>query len=212
MFSHEFCSKPGCHKLALSRINEVGEIVSTDSFCLEHHPDLEAYKFELVNHIKNHDKIIGLSAYGLKFENLDFSGKKFYGCNLQHCIFSNIHTENFRSRISSYDFSIFSDCNLIASNLQFISLAGAKFSHVLFTNSDLVQNNFCGIQAYQSSFDDSDLYNSRFIRANLIDTSFRNCNIKRTNFAEIQHTNVSFKLSNTREAIFSKPLEEVEKL
>lgn len=210
MFSYEICSKQGCHKLALSRFLPNGEIVGSDSFCLEHHPDIEGFKIDLINYIKNHEKIIGLSAYGLKFENLDFSGKKFYGCNMQHCTFSNIHTENFRSRISSFDFSIFSDCNLIASNLQFVSLAGAKFSHVLFTNSDLIQNNFCGIQAYQSSFDDSDLYNSRFIRANLIDTSFQNCNIKRTNFTEIKKSNVSFKLSNTREAHFSTPLSEVE--
>lgn len=210
MFSHEFCSKPGCHNFALSRFLPNGEIVATDSFCLKHHPDIEGFKYDLINYIKNHEKIVGLSAYGLTFENHDFSGKRFYGCNMQHCIFTNIHSENFRSRISSFDFSIFSDCNLLSSNLQFVSLAGAKFSHVLFTNSDLVQNNFCGIQAYQSSFDDSDLYNSRFIRANLIDTSFRNCNIKRTNFVEINKSNVSFKLSNTREAIFSTPLSEVE--
>ena len=179
MFSHEICSKPGCHKLALSRFNEMGELVSSDSFCLEHYPNVEEFKLQLIDYFNKNDKMVGLSCYGLSFNNLDLSGKRFYGCNFQHCSFTNIHSENFRSRISSFDFSIFSDCNLISSNLQFASLAGAKFSHVLFTNSDLVQNNFCGIQSYQSSFDDSDLYNSRFIRANLIDTSFRNCNIKR---------------------------------
>ena len=60
-----------------------------------------------------------------------------------------------------------------------------------------------GINAIQSSFDDSDLYNSRFIRAELNNTSFRNCNIKKTCFYEIKQENVSFKLSNTREALFS---------
>ena len=103
MFSYEICSKQGCQKLALSRFLPNGEIVGSDSFCLEHHPDIEGFKIDLINYIKNHEKIIGLSAYGLKFENLDFSGKKFYGCNMQHCTFSNIHTENFRSRISSFD-------------------------------------------------------------------------------------------------------------
>ena len=54
-----------------------------------------------------------------------------------------------------------------------------------------------------SSFDDSDLFNSRFIASTLIDTSFRNCNLKRTLFYDTKRTNVSFKMSNTREALFT---------
>ena len=206
MFSHELCSKPGCHRLALSRFNEKGELTSTNSFCLEHYPNLEEFKDQIIHYFSKNEKIVGLSAYGMKFDNLDFSGKKFYGCNMQHCIFSNIRTDKFRSRISSYDFSIFSDCDFGNSNIHFVSLAGAKFSHVLFTKSDLIQNNFCGIQSYQSSFDKSNLYKSRFIRANLVDTSFIDCNVKRTNFAEIQFSNINFKLSNTGEAVFTSPL------
>ena len=142
MFSHELCSKQGCHKLALSRFNEKGELVTTESFCLDHYENLEEFKHQLIEYINKEEKIVGLSAYGLRFDNLDLSEKRFYGCNFQHCTFTNIHSENFRSRISAFDFSIFSDCNLINSNIQFASFAGAKFSHVLFTNSDLVQNNF----------------------------------------------------------------------
>ncbi len=66
----------------------------------------------------------------------------------------------------------------------------------------MIQNNFNGVESYQSSFDDSDLFNSRFIKAKLVDTSFRNCNLKRTLFYKTQRTNVSFKMSNTREALF----------
>ena len=79
----------------------------------------------------------------------------------------------------------------------------ADVAYALFTNSELVHNNFNGITAVQSSFDDSDLYNSRFIRAKLSQTSFRNCNIKRVCFYESVQDNISFKLSNTREALFS---------
>ena len=68
----------------------------------------------------------------------------------------------------------------------------------------MVQNNFNGITAYQSSFDDSDLYNSRFVRAKLITTSLRNCNIKKAIFYELETQDVSFKMSNTREALFDK--------
>ena len=113
MFSHEFCSKPGCHNFALSRFLPNGEIVATDSFCLKHHPDIEGFKYDLINYIKNHEKIVGLSAYGLTFENHDFSGKRFYGCNMQHCIFTNIHSENFRSRRWFLQFLRFEEEHLI---------------------------------------------------------------------------------------------------
>ncbi len=66
----------------------------------------------------------------------------------------------------------------------------------------MIQINFNGIKAYQSSFDDSDLFNSRFIMATLVDTSMQNCNLKRTLFYGSKRSNVSFKMSNTREALF----------
>ena len=84
----------------------------------------------------------------------------------------------------------------------FNSFSMATFTHTLYTSSDLVQNNFNGIKAYQCSFDDSDLLNSRFIGATLVDTSFRNCNLKKSIFYDTNRTNVSFKMSNTREALF----------
>jgi hypothetical protein len=37
----------------------------------------------------------------------------------------------------------------------------------------------------------------------LIDTSFRNCNLKKSLFYDSKRTNVSFKMSNTREALFT---------
>lgn len=203
MFSLESCSKDGCTKAALTYFNEAGEMAEGPFFCVEHCPWLSDYQKTVAKYIETHDKIVGLSAAGLSFSDMDFSGKKFYGCNFQHCTFSNIQSENFRARISSFDFAIFTDCNLLKSNFRFTSLAGAVLSHTLFTNSDLIHNNFNGINAIQSAFDDSDLYNSRFIRAELNNTSFRNCNIKKTCFYEIKQENVSFKLSNTREALFS---------
>ncbi len=93
---------------------------------------------------------------------------------------------------------------MLESNMQFCSFGGCIFSHILLTGSDMIHDNFCGIQAYQSSFDDSDLYNSRFIGAKLVDTSFRNCNIKNTMFFNIEKQNLLFKSSNLREAIFDE--------
>ncbi len=201
------CTHPGCTHTAVTMFDKNGEMDMGQSLCLEHCGNAEEVQNAIYNYIAKHDKIIALNAPGITFSDMDFSGKKFYGCNFQHCNFFNVNSENCRIRISMFDFATFADCNMIKSNWQFVSYAGSTLSHVLFTNSDLVHNNFCGIKAYQSSFDDSDLYNSRFINAHLENTSFRNCNIKKTLFYNIEQTNVSFKLSNTREAKFSADIQ-----
>lgn len=209
MFEPNNCIHPDCNRIALSHIGADGDIACKPGYCLRHSPDPEAAKDSIYGYIRARQKIVGLNACGLTFTDIDLTDKRFYGCNFQHCTFSNLQSEFFRSRMTFFDFSLFSDCNLLRSNLQFSSFAGATFSHILFTGSELVHNNFSGITAYQSSFDDSDLYNSRFISARLVDTSFRNCNIKKTIFHSIEQRNVSFKLSNTREAEFSA-MEEIE--
>lgn len=204
MYLQHNCIEEGCKNAALSSFNFYGEITDDNNFCLEHHRNPERAKYEIYNYINHHTKIVGLNAAGITFENIDLTDKRFYGCNFQHCKFINLHSSKFRSRMSMFDFAIFSDCNLLQSNMQFTSFSGAIFSHTLFTGSDLIHDNFSGIQAYQSSFDDSDLYNSRFIRAKLIDTSFKNCNVKNTIFYYLEQQNVLFKSSNTREAIFDQ--------
>lgn len=207
MYLANTCTCPGCNRLALSNINEKGELVETGKFCLEHSDDPAALKEKILNYISEHDKIVGLVACGIEFnimEHVDLTNKRFYGCNFMHCVFRGFNSRGFRSRMTTFDFSIFSDCNLLESNLQFTSFAGCKFIHMLFTGSEMIQNNFEGLESFQTSFDDSDLYNSRFIRAKLIDTSVRNCNIKNTVFRDIVQTNLSFKLSNTNEAIFDE--------
>ncbi|MBQ3800905.1 MAG: pentapeptide repeat-containing protein, partial [Treponema sp.] len=101
-------------------------------------------------------------------------------------------------------FSTMTDCNLIKCNMQFSSMAGTKLVHALFTGSDFIHNNFNGMTAYQCSFDDSDLYNTRFIKAVLMNTSMMNCNMKKAVFYGAVREGVSFKMSNTREALFDR--------
>ena len=204
MFDKFKCAKPGCNMAPLSLIID-GKKQSFGGYCLRHTVDQEKVTEDFYKYIMENDKIVGLNVAGITFdgmEKFDLTEKRFYGCNFQHCIFSGIHSRHLRSRMCSFDFCMFMDCNLLESNMQFTSFAGAKFSHVLFTGSDMIQNNFCGLSSYQSSFDNSDLYNSRFIKANLVDTSIRNCNIKKTLFNACLYNNVSFRLSNTNEAIY----------
>jgi len=206
MYLTNFCKHRGCTHLALSKI-EQGKLIESGDYCLEHTHDSARAAHDILCYIQEHDKIVGLNACGIEFStdgNFDLSNKRFYGCNFMHCIFRGFNSRKMRSRMTTFDFSIFSDCNLLESNMQFTSFAGCKFAHVLFTGSEMIQNNFEGLESFQSSFDDSDLYNSRFIRAHLVDTSIRNCNIKNTVFRDIEQTNLSFKQSNTNEAIFDE--------
>jgi len=202
MFTLNKCLVPYCQNSALSSLNEQCCLTDEKGYCLDHIPNPGKAKEDIYNYIKNNETIVGLNACGLILENIDFTNKKFFGCNFTHCTFINIHSENVVLKMCIFDFALFNDCNFIHSNTLFTSFSGATFSHTLFTSSDMIQNNFNGVQAYQSSFDNSDLLNSRFIKAKLVDTSFRNCNVKKTLFYKTERTNVSFKMSNTREAIF----------
>lgn len=207
MYLANFCNHPGCQKIALSTFSPDGTILEEPGFCLEHSENPEKVARDIISYIQNNDKIVGLVACYIEFnelEHIDLTDKRFYGCNFMHCIFRGFKTKHLRSRMTTFDDCIFSDCNFLESNLQYTSFAGSKFSHVLLTNSELIQDNFVGIESYQTSFDDSDLYNSRFINAKLFDTSIRNCNIKNTVFRNIEQTNLSFNLSNTKEAIFDE--------
>lgn len=204
MYLLNSCLTSSCMKAALSTFDENGELTEEQNYCLAHMQDPDQVKKNIYHYIETHDKIVGMNANGITFTDIDLTNKRFYGCSFQHCSFTGLQSRGFRSRMSMFDFAVFSDCNLLESNMQFTSFAGATFSHVLFTGSDMIQDNFCGLTACQSSFDDSDLYNSRFIRAKLVDTSIRNCNIKKTIFFELDQQNVSFKMSNTHEAVFDE--------
>ena len=68
----------------------------------------------------------------------------------------------------------------------------------------MIHNNFNGITAYQCSFDDSDLYNTRFIKSILMNASMKNCNLKKTVFYESSRDGMSFKMSNTKEALIDR--------
>lgn len=204
MFDQNKCLVLRCRNLALSSFDKEGNICNDKNYCIDHSPNPGKSKEEIYQYINTHEKIIGLNASGIVFSGIDLSNKQFFGCNFHHCTFENINSQNITCKLCIFDFAIFNDCSLIKNNTIISSFAGCTFSHTLFTSSELVQNNFNGIKAIQSSFDDSDLFNSRFINADLIDTSFRNCNLKRTLFFDSFRTNVSFKMSNTREAHFDR--------
>ena len=202
MFVQNKCLVTYCKNNALSTFDQDGNLTEEKSYCLDHIPNPGQIKQQIYEYIKNNDKIIGLNACGLIFKDINLSNKQFFGCNFTPCTFTNLHSENTKMRMCVFDYTVFSDCNLINCHSIFTSFSQCTFTHSLFTSSDMIQTNFNGAKAYQSSFDDSDLFNSRFRKATLVNTSFRNCNLKKCNFIDSVRSNVSFKMSNTREAIF----------
>ncbi len=204
MYLFNECRYPGCRTFAISSIANGAIVDSKEGFCLKHSPSPEKNVEDIKKYIQDNEKIVGINASYISLDDIDLSGKKFYGCNFQHSSFNSIHSTGMRARMCMFDFSTFSECSFMNSNIQFSSFAGSKMVHTIFTGSDLIQNNFNGITAYQSSFDDSDLYNSRFIKAVLINTSMINCNLKKAAFYESAREGVSFKLSNTREALIDR--------
>lgn len=203
MYEFNQCRCKGCNKSAISTIDDKKNIISS-GFCYEHTDNIEDISKKIYDYLLEHDTIIGLHCNNLTLKDLDLSGKRFYGCSFQKCNFQNIHADGIRMRMNIFDASTFTDCDFINSNIQFTSFAGSRFVHALLTGSDLIHINFNGVTVYQSSFDDSDLYNSRFIKAVLMNTSMRNCNLKKTVFYNSIREQVSFKLSNTREALVDR--------
>lgn len=204
MYALAKCLVPACENISLSSFDKNLCITDERNYCLAHSPHPHKAKETIYEYIRTHDTIVGLNASGIPFRDIDFSGKKFYGCNFSKCTFDTIHSKNYVAAISMFDFATFTDCAFTESTIRFSSFAGCIFSHALFTGSTMVQNNFNGIKSFESSFDDCDLHHSRFILSQLTNTSFQNCNVKQTYFLESKYEAVSFKYSNTREAIFGK--------
>jgi uncharacterized protein YjbI with pentapeptide repeats len=60
---------------------------------------------------------------------------------------------------------------------------------------------FNGATIRETTFSGSNLYDSRFIRGKIEGSDFENCDLKRVYFIPTKQTGVSFKGSNTMEAI-----------
>ena len=69
MFSLAMCSKSGCQKTALSSFDENGELIEGNSFCFDHHPNLTGLHSQICHYIETHDKIVGMNASGIHFDN-----------------------------------------------------------------------------------------------------------------------------------------------
>ena len=73
MFNLCYCGHPGCKKPAISVISGNGELSTQRLFCHEHCPDPQKVANDICEYVEKNDTIIGLTAIGIHFENLNFS-------------------------------------------------------------------------------------------------------------------------------------------
>ena len=71
MFTQNRCLVHYCKNNALSTFSEDGEITDERSYCLDHIPNPGKAKEDIYKYFTTHDKIVGLKACGLLFENID---------------------------------------------------------------------------------------------------------------------------------------------
>ena len=191
MFTLSFCAA-GCGRPAYKG----------SALCATHSADPDADAKKLGEYIEQQKIIEDLSAQGLHFQEMDFSHLQLYGCDFNGAIFTNCLFNKSVMRMCFFEFSTFSSCNLSASDIQFLSFAGAILKDCSFEGSELVNTNFGGTLILNSNFSKTNLYNSRFLSANITESDFTDCNLNRTNFVNSIRENLSFKSSNTAEAIF----------
>ena len=71
MFTLNKCIVRACGNLAVSKIDENDNIVADKGYCLDHTPNPGKVTQDILNYIKNHDKIMGLNATGMTFSGID---------------------------------------------------------------------------------------------------------------------------------------------
>jgi uncharacterized protein YjbI with pentapeptide repeats len=176
--------------------------ITGSNICFIHQANPEQETRRISELIITMDIVKDLNASGMRFENIDFSRRRFYGCNFREASFSKCVLSETVMRLSLFEFATFYQCEFSKTDLQFLSFAGARIRNCSFEGSELAHVNFVGAAVSDTVFNNSDLYNSRFINADLEASGFVNCNLKRTYFISARQQAISFKASNTAEAVF----------
>jgi uncharacterized protein YjbI with pentapeptide repeats len=176
--------------------------ISGSNTCAIHAANSALEVERIGSYIASQEIIKDLSACGLHFEGMDFSHRKFYGCNFSGASFSMCLFTETRMRMLFFDFSTFKNCDFSNSDLEFISFAGSSISDCTFENSNLLHINYGGSVIMETTFNRSNLYNSRFINADIARSDFEDCNLARTFFIKARQEGVSFKASDIEKAIF----------
>src|SRR5574344_1648879 len=99
MYTLNSCMVPECPHLSLSSFDSDGNLLEIPGHCFEHTKDKDKFLAQLHDYVVSHEKIVGLNAYGISFDDIDLTNKKFYGCDFQHCTFTGVHSNGMRMRM-----------------------------------------------------------------------------------------------------------------
>jgi uncharacterized protein YjbI with pentapeptide repeats len=176
--------------------------ISGSRLCAYHAADPEKEALRLGQYISERRTVEDICAPCIRFESTDFSHRQYLGCNFNEASFDMCLFTGSSIRMVFFDFSRFENCDFSKSDLQFVSFAGCLIRNCTFENSELVHVNYGGARVQSCTFNNSNLYNSRFINADILNSDFVDCNLKKTYFLNSKREGISFKASNTAEAIF----------
>jgi len=191
MYSFRPCTAPGCRKPAFAE----------EPTCVAHAPDPESLLAETQAGLRSMTEIRNQNFSGARFSNLDLSGKSFIACSFMGSTLSGVLFTGARFRICFFDGSDISSCDFSHLDAQFSSFGGARIVDSSFEHSELIHLNFSGARIEECTFDNSNLYDSRFIKTELITTDFIDCDLKRVYLIPAEEVGVSYRYSNTMEAI-----------
>jgi uncharacterized protein YjbI with pentapeptide repeats len=189
MYTFVRCAEPGCPDIAFAG----------GKTCLAHSPATATADAAAM--LESADSHRDLCFQGATFEGLKLSGKRFYGCSFMGVTLRGVLLTNAVFRLCFFDGATIDSSDLSHLDAQFCSFGGAHLSNVSFENSEILHDSFVGAEITECTFNNSNLYDSRFILCRLVDSDFIDCNLKRVYMIPAKEEKVSYKYSNTMEAI-----------
>ena len=191
MHGFQRCAAPGCGSLSFQG----------SSLCLAHHPDPAAAQTAIAALLASEPGAKDLNAAGIKLDGLELAGRKFIGCSFIGASIRRVLFTGCTFLLCFFDRSSIEACDFSGANVEFGSFGGSSIVNTSFENSELIHCNFDGARLTETTFSGSNLYDSRFISGEIGACDFENCDLKRVYFIPSRQSGVSFKGSNTMEAI-----------
>jgi uncharacterized protein YjbI with pentapeptide repeats len=169
--------------------------------CLSHHEDRAAALAAAVSVLSAEGGAKDINAAGVVLEGLDLSHRRFVGCSFIGSTMKRVLFTGSTLLLCFFDASLLESCDFSGINAQFCSFGGSDIHDLSFEGAELMHCNFDGSHISDSTFSGSNLYDSRFIKGCIEESSFDNCDLKRVYFIPNKQSGVTFKGSNTMEAI-----------
>lgn len=191
MYCFKRCAQTGCGRPAFAECDR----------CLSHLPEPRRSIDQARSALVTRDVHRDLDFTGVELADLDLSGKRFYGCSFRGARLSRLKLANASLRLCFFDAATIEEVDWSGLDAQFCSFGTASIRKCRFAEAAILHVNFSGASIEDSSFSAANLYDSRFIRTSLVRVDFTDCDLKRVYLIPEREVEVSYKYSNTMEAV-----------